>query len=83
MGKIFIRMILKNIRPERFEENLIDYKETHFQYVQFGAKRQICLRMQFALSKLEIILAYMEEAFWIITRMKYPLYFVPTLSFLI
>ncbi|KAF7003362.1 hypothetical protein CFC21_018682 [Triticum aestivum] len=44
-------------RPERFEDNTVDYNGTQFMYIPFGSGRRMCPGGAFGLAVLEILLA--------------------------
>ncbi|XP_039138778.1 cytochrome P450 71A1-like [Dioscorea cayenensis subsp. rotundata] len=53
----------EEFRPERFENNIIDFKGQDYQYIPFGAGRRICPGMQFAISTIELALANIVHQF--------------------
>ncbi|BAS77347.1 Os02g0185500 [Oryza sativa Japonica Group] len=44
-------------KPERFDNSMIDFKGTDFEFVPFGAGRRICPGIAFAQSNMELVLA--------------------------
>ncbi|KAH7691852.1 Premnaspirodiene oxygenase protein [Dioscorea alata] len=53
----------EEFRPERFENNIIDFKGQDYQYIPFGAGRRICPGMQFAICTIELALANIVHQF--------------------
>ncbi|KAK1363181.1 Psoralen synthase [Heracleum sosnowskyi] len=53
----------EEFRPERFLNNLIDYKGLHFEYLPFGAGRRSCPGMRFAMAVNELALANVVNMF--------------------
>uniref|UniRef100_A0A7N0TAS2 Cytochrome P450 n=1 Tax=Kalanchoe fedtschenkoi TaxID=63787 RepID=A0A7N0TAS2_KALFE len=53
----------KKFIPERFNDNLIDYKGQHFELLPFGGGRRICPGMNMAMATIELVLANMLHRF--------------------
>lgn len=47
----------EEFRPERFQENTIDYNGTQFEFLPFGSGRRMCPGMNFGLVTLQLIVA--------------------------
>ncbi|KAI5665036.1 hypothetical protein M9H77_24359 [Catharanthus roseus] len=47
----------EKFEPERFKDNLVDYKGNHFELIPFGVGRRICPGISFAVTNIELLLA--------------------------
>ncbi|KAL5727845.1 hypothetical protein ACHQM5_000990 [Ranunculus cassubicifolius] len=81
--------------PERFKNNLVDYKGVHFEFIPFGAGRRVCPGITFSITSVESIIANLIYWFdWELTgdidttessglsaHLKHPLVLVPSSHF--
>ncbi|XP_008807779.2 premnaspirodiene oxygenase-like [Phoenix dactylifera] len=49
----------ESFRPERFDDSMVDYMGSSFEFMPFGAGRRICPGSTFAMAQMEIALAYL------------------------
>ncbi|KAI5672504.1 hypothetical protein M9H77_12868 [Catharanthus roseus] len=47
----------EKFEPERFKDNLVDYKGNHFELIPFGVGRRICPGISFVVTNMELLLA--------------------------
>lgn len=58
----------EEFRPERFENNNIDYNGTYFELTPFGSGRRQCPGIQFSSSIMEVVLTnFLYHFDWILT----------------